>query len=675
MRSDFLALALFLAGPFAAPVLSGASLRLRILDSQDRAVPNARIEARGADQTTSVSFSSADGIAELQMAPPCQVAVEADGFEPLRQRIYAGTPGTVSVRLRPAVIRTSVDVVVRDGSDPVSYSASRLDIERTGARTVFDAVDRVVPGAFVTRRGVMGYGISTNGTGAVSIRGIGESPNTGVLIVVDGRPDYQGLMGHPLPDFYSLSDVGAVSVVEGPASVLYGSNAMGGVVEVKNWEPSEGMSTRLTAGFGSFNTGQYNLTHGARFRRGYYSINAGVGHTSGDRSSSAFRDQDGAVSAGYDLSSVWKASIEGRYGHFHVEDPGPLTAPLANSFANVGRGGFSANLENATARTWGYVRAFSSYGNHYITDGFRSTDRTTGFRLDQNIAVLPQVTLELGADVVNYGGQAHNSINRLDYGRHEITTAAGFTRAQWSATRKLQLHSGFRYESNSQFGSVAVPEVGARYRLADGYSVSADIAKGFRNPTIRELYMFPAPNPLLQPERVWNYQASFQAHPARTVSATLTAYYADLSNLVVTLGRYPNMQLRNAGSALNRGLETTGRWRAHKRVTFQSGYAYLRSTNLSPYLPTHKFTYSADIDAGPASITFGGMRVGKRWANTQHTQRLAAYTLGTLRLSLPVNKKWTVFTMVDNLFNQDYQVVTGYPMPGANASGGFSVRF
>jgi iron complex outermembrane receptor protein len=450
---------------------------------------------------------------------------------------------------------------------------------------------------------------------------------------------------------------------------------MGGVVEVKNWEPPEGMSTRLTAGFGSFNTGQYNLTNGARFRRGFYTFNAGVAHTSGDRPSSGFRDQDGTVTAGYDLSSVWKASIQGRYGHFHVEDPGPVTAPLANSWANVGRGGFSANLDNATSRTWGYLRVFSSYGNHYITDGFRSTDRTTGFRFDQNVAVLPQLTLELGTDVANFGGQAHNPITHLDYGQHDITSAAGFTRAQWSATRRLRLHSGVRYESNSQFGSIVAPEVGASYRVADGYAVSADIAKGFRNPTIRELYLFPAPNPALEPERVWNYQAAFQASPVRTLTATVTAYYADLSNLVVTLGRYPNMQLLNAGSALNRGIETTGRWRAHKHVTVQSGYAYLRSTNVSPYLPAHKFTYSADIDAGRAFITFGGVSVGERWGNTQHTQKLGAYTLGTLKLTVPVNKTWRVFTMVDNLFNQDYQVVTGYPMPGANASGGMSVSF
>ena len=129
---------------------------------------------------------------------------------------------------------------------PVETTAigTAIEIDRGGARTVFDAVDQLVPGAFVTRRGVMGYGIATNGTGSVSIRGVGASPNTGVLIVVDGRPDMQGLMGHPLPDFYSLSNAQSVSVTEGPASVLYGSNAMGGAIEIVPSKPAGGTHTR-----------------------------------------------------------------------------------------------------------------------------------------------------------------------------------------------------------------------------------------------------------------------------------------------------------------------------------------------------------------------------------------------------------------------------------------------
>jgi outer membrane receptor protein involved in Fe transport len=282
---------------------AASTLRLTVVDIHEFVVPGARVEARPLGGGTPISgLTGMDGTVELALDGPMEVFVRADGFEPMSRRLETPESPPLVLRLQPAVLRTTVNVTVRDDAAPLATVESALEIDRTAARTVLDGVDRVVPGAFLTRRGVMGYGIATNGTGGLSIRGVGGSPNTDILVVVDGHPDFQGLMGHPLPDFYSLSDAGTVTIIEGPASVLYGSNAMGGVVEIKPWVPTEGMSTRLTTSLGSFYTGQHRLSHGAAFRRGYYSLNAGVSHTSGDRPGSAFRDQDGTVTAGYDLS-------------------------------------------------------------------------------------------------------------------------------------------------------------------------------------------------------------------------------------------------------------------------------------------------------------------------------------------------------------------------------------
>ncbi len=571
-------------------------------------------------------------------------------------------------------LHTVINVVAQQDAVNSETVATSREIEPTGARTVLDAVTSLVPGAFVTRRGIMGYGIATNGTGGISIRGVGGSPNTNVLVIVDGRPDYQGLMGHPLPDFYSLSDAASVSVTEGPASVLYGSNAMGGVVEVKPAEPRGGMSTRLTTSFGSFNTGQHRLAHGARFDRFFYSLNAGLSHTSGDRPRSAFRDQDGTASAGYDISETWKASLHGRYGHFYVEDPGPVTAPLPGSYATVGRGGFSFNLDNTAGRKWGYARIYSSYGHHFITDGFRSNDRTTGVRVEESFAVAPDVVFQAGTDVVNYGGKALNVTAPLDYGSHGATSGAGFARAQWAPAGALRTHAGVRYENNSIFGGITVPEAGATVAFGR-YSVTAEIGKGFRNPTIRELYLFPAPNPLLQPERMWNYQASFQAHPASALSLAATFFYADLSNLIAVTGRYPNLALANTGRALNRGIESSLRWRPVRRVALYSGYAWLHSTNLAPYVPAHKLDWSVQYDAGRFFVHAGATTIGTRWVDAAHKRNMSGYTNATARITVPTGRHASFFVLVDNLLNRRYQVVEGYPMPGVNAAGGVAVNF
>ena len=659
----------------ATAILGGAqTFTLRVLDPHGLPVAGAVVEvrdARGARAATSSGDGAVGGIHS-----PAQIRVTASGFDPLVRRIEDPPSAAVEVRLRPAILRTSIEVMVRDEAAPLSTAAgTALAIERSGARTVFDAVERLVPGAFVTRRGVMGYGIASNGAGQVSLRGVGGSPNTGVLIVIDGRPDFQGLMGHPLPDFYSLSDTARVSVTEGPASVLYGSNAMGGVVEIEPARPQARFETRLSASLGSYLTGLERFSHGARSERAFYWLAGGVAHTRGERASAAFRSQDVSVALGYDWPSGWKTSLQGRYGHFHVEDPGPLEAPLAASYARVGRGGFSLNLDHAQARHWGYARLYSAYGHHILTDGFRSVDSTIGLRLHESFALRPRFVVEAGADAVTFGGRARNLLGAVNYGQHALYSTAGFTRLAWAPDGRTRLSGGLRYDRHSLCGALVVPEFGASRNLSANYAVALGLARGFRNPTIRELYLFPAPNPRLAPERLWNYQASLNARPRRGLAGTATVYYADLSNLIVTLGRFPNLQLANAGRALNRGLEALTRWTARAGLEFSAGYAWLRSANLAPLVPAHKWNYALEWDARRVFLHLGGMSVGRRWADLARHRMLAGYTLGTLRLGVPLKRGWNAHITVDNLFNRRYEVLAGYPMPGINALAGLSLKF
>lgn len=117
----------------------------------------------------------------------------------------------------------------------IPLSVSQIDsrsIENSGQMNIFTALNEFTPGIFVTERNILGFGVSTGGSGAVSMRGFGGSPNTQILILIDGHPQYQGLFGHPLADAYVASDVEKVEIIHGPASILYGSNAMGGVINI-----------------------------------------------------------------------------------------------------------------------------------------------------------------------------------------------------------------------------------------------------------------------------------------------------------------------------------------------------------------------------------------------------------------------------------------------------------
>jgi outer membrane cobalamin receptor len=651
-------------------------LQIRVIDSQGWAIPSATVRIQCSGSADQVLTASGLGEVSLVCRPPARLAVSAPGFGPAKETLETWNEGQPhTVQLNPAMVRNSVNVVVSGDSTVPVISGDALAIDRTGARTAFDAVERLVPGAFVTHRGVLGYGISTNGTGEISIRSVGESPNADVLIVVDGRPDFQGEMGHPLPDFFSLTDVSRVSVTEGPASVLYGSNAMGGVVEIDPIEPSEHNETRLTASLGSFLTGQYRLANGGTLGRFSYNFTGGVSHTDGDRDDSHFREGDTSLSLGYEFSNHWKGTLDGRYGWFYVEDPGPVGDPSEANSATVGRGGFSASAIDTYGWTYGYVRVFGSYGRNFISDGFRSTDDATGVRADQTFVLNPTLLLDVGTDDMHYGGEAHTEPGDVSYGTHYINEEAGFARLQWLPLRRLRLNAGYRYQENSQFGGISVPEAGASFSFSERYSIGFDASRGFRNPTLRELYLFPAPNPNLKPETMWNYQATFHAQPSRRFRTWSTVYYASLRDLIVVLGNYPNLVTLNDGNAVNRGVEFNSEWNPLGRVRVQAGYAYLRSTNLAPLVPANKFNYSVAIPVRRLTVDISGISAGRRYADTTRTTYLGSYTDATLRLSYPLGERASVFALVDNLLNRRYEFLQGYPMPGINAAGGFTLKF
>ncbi|MBN2319969.1 MAG: TonB-dependent receptor, partial [Acidobacteria bacterium] len=614
------------------------------------------------------------GRTSVTVEVPVTVSVQMPGFEPLQRKIDSVPDGDIILQLVPDVFHLSVQVSVKDTpemKDPVERSV--LSIERSGARTVYDAIDKLIPSAHVPSRGILGHGLGKSNS--LTLRGMGGSPTTQLLMVVDGRPDIMGLMGHPIPDFYTLTDVGSLSVTTGPASVLYGNRAMGGVIEVRSIRPEPGFHTELTTSLGSYYTGQNRLRHSGQLGGFQYLFAGGIDHTNGHRENSAFRNQDGTLQMSYRMTPVWKVSIAGRYGHFTVEDPGAVQTPTPGEWAKVGRGGYSIGLENRTEQAEGSVHFFSSHGRHVLSDGFRSVDSNFGFRLQQTFRVRSHVEFDVGGDASRYGGRATNILTDLNYGEHHVAEGGGFGRIRWSPSGGLQLNTGFRYDRNSEFGGVTAVEFGASYRLTEDYALSVAVAKGFRNPTIRELYLFPAPTPTLKPERLWNYQAGFQFRPLRRLLAWVTGYYADVDNLIVVTGRYPNLSLENIGRASNRGLEVNGRLRLTQRVSLSSGYAWFGSTNPAPYVPENKFIYSLDIDLIRAFVTYGGRVVGHTWADSARTVRLDRYATSTIKCTVPLGMHWSVFAMVDNLFNQQYRELAGYPMPGTNAAGGFNVRF
>lgn len=119
---------------------------------------------------------------------------------------------------------------IRHLSQTVSV-VNRKRIEQSMQPSLLPVLTEQVPGLFTTSRGVMGYGVSNGAAGGISLRGL-SGGNARLMVLIDGHPQYAGIFGHPIADAYQTLLADRVEVLRGPASVLYGSNAMGGVVNI-----------------------------------------------------------------------------------------------------------------------------------------------------------------------------------------------------------------------------------------------------------------------------------------------------------------------------------------------------------------------------------------------------------------------------------------------------------
>ena len=581
---------------------------------------------------------------------------------------------------------------------PMTVSVvGRPQLEASQQTSVLPVLNSQVPGFFSTSRGVMGYGVATGASGQMSLRGIGGPaqaglPTTGLLVLIDGHPQYMGLMGHPIADAYQTMMAERVEVLRGPASVLYGSNAMGGVINIVTRKMQEdGIRTNINIGAGSYGSVQTEATN--RIRKGRFSstVTASYNRTDGHRADMAFEQYGGYAKLGYDFMDNWKVWGDVNVTRFNATNPGSVMKPYIDNDQRITRGMTSFALENYYEKTSGALSFFYNWGDHWINDGyqpggeplqyrFNSNDQMLGVSWYQSIQLFQGNRLTVGADYFHFGGEAWNQFfdgHRETSADKSLNEVAGYVDFRQDIAAWLTLDAGARVDYHSQTGTEFIPQVGLAFHLPENAEIKAMASKGFRNPTIREMYMFPPQNPDLKPEKLWNYELSFsQRLMDNRLSYGLNVFYINGENLIIRLPN-PNgsgMLNQNSGEIENWGAEANVGYQFNSVWSVMANYSWLHMENPVLASPEHKLYGGVNFRKGRWSASTGIQYVKGLYTDLDAATK-ENFVLWDMQGSFKATNYLSFYVRGENLLAQRYEINAGYPMPKATFMGGVNINF
>ena len=594
----------------------------------------------------------------------------------LKELVVTGTRNAVDVRHLPI----TVSVVGRE------------TLTEQHQASVLPTVMQQVPSLFVTSRSMMGYGVSTGAAGGINLRGISGGAGQ-LLVLIDGHPQYQGIYGHPISDSYQTLMAERVEVLRGPASVLYGSNAMGGVLNIVTRAASanrDDVKTTINLGAGSYGTVQAEAANQVRSGRFSSTVAAQYGRTDNHRPRMGFEQYGGYMKLGYDLSEHWNTYVDANITHFNASYPGSVSSPLFDADQWITRGVVSAALENHYQNTNGAVSVYSNFGRHKIDDGtadptkptqrfFRSKDALTGVSWYQSAQLFEGNRLTAGVDYQHIYGNAYytskqtgevldtpNKQSAKSY-RNEI---AGYVDFRQDLTEWLTVDAGIRVDHHSVVGTEWIPQAGIVVRPMSTGEVKAMVSKGFRNPTMREMYLYPPYNEELEPERMWNYELSWR-HRMGAFNYGLNLYYIKGDNMIQTVNR-KNV---NTGEIENYGIELEAAWRMNRWWSLTTNHSLLHMEHAVVAAPEYKGFLGANYHRDHWSVVAGLQYINGLYTAVGENETKENFCLLNASVSYAVAKNISLWLRGENLLAQSYEINLGYPMPRATVMGGVQLSF
>lgn len=544
----------------------------------------------------------------------------------------------------------------------------------------------------VTDARVNSYG-SMGAESEITLRG---STKQQVLVMVDGRPVNVGSVGTADLSMYPADQIERIEVIRGPASVLYGAGAMAGVVNIISKDPPEKLTTDVDASYGTKNTRILRLDNGARIGDLGYLIMASQNGSDGWRENSACEGYNIGGKLAYDLSSEARLSLNSGFSRQNKGVPGSTKWPSPNAKQYDEQSWFDlTHKQEFDTNSYFTGKAFlnQNWQNYKDPDNFTdqiSRNQKAGLDLQQTAPVGERQLLLGGIYLENdhIDIRGTNDLSLIG-GNRDLFTGAGFLQDEISLLESLLLTPGLRCDVQSKWGAELSPKVSGLYRIFEGTGLKASIGRGFRAPTADELYWrddYSVGNPDLKPEESFSYDAGIQQEFGPKTALEVSAFQSHMKNLIAW---YDNdgkgiYTAQNINDAILQGLETELQLQFTEEISGAVNYTLLDARDTSgkyddetlPYRPKNKVGGRLGYQSKwGLKLSVNADYTDSVYSDRANTKELGGFmTLGAYAAQ-KVYKGVEIFARGDNILNKEYQMVDGYPMPGASIMGGLKATF
>ncbi|OGW76481.1 MAG: hypothetical protein A3J52_01730 [Omnitrophica bacterium RIFCSPHIGHO2_02_FULL_49_9] len=524
----------------------------------------------------------------------------------------------------------------------------------------------------------------------------------------------------------SVDNVHQIEVIKGPQSSLYGSDAIGGVVNVITNKGVGKPHAKVFSEGGSFYTFREGAELAGQLDRFHFSLSGSRSDSDGISSAQAklnnpekdaYDNQTYSTRIDYDLTDSLEISTIGRvtYANYEYDDEfGVLDDPNLKAWSQQVLASVVINyygIENTSQKlqlslTQNHRRDFDendgSHPNDYLRDWYygdtQQADWTGSYRLfDTNTFVAGINYLKERGEYYRYSifGPAATDVSESVFPKRYAETVGYFLEYRFNLNDRLSTTLNYRIENHSTAGTSDTYKIDGLYRFSQiDTAIKASTGTGFKAPTLYQLYAVPFPaefgfggfgggNTQLKPEESETYEMGIEQPLADgRLNVGVTYFHNDFTNLIDSVLNPDNFysdQYKNVSSAQSEGIEVPLSFRFSDILQMKGNYTWLNTENgdtKKPLLRRANNKANLDLDiilTKKLKMNVDTSYVGHRFSAA--SVKLKRYSKTNLRLTYQVNPNWDVYLRIENLFNKKYEEVRNYGTPGFSAYTGLEIRF